>query len=120
MAALGAPLVRAPHHGPAHLRPGGDGTKAFPSYPYGTEIELLPHGAKIPGVDEVVATNKAIYDKFELGYPRPGTDDEFATAIHQRYAATWKTLARKLAAEGKNEQAEWAIGVARELGPQAD
>ena len=95
-------------------------TKAFPSYPYGTEIELLPHGAKIPGVDEVVATNKAIYDKFELGYPRPGTDDEFATAIHQRYAATWKTLARKLAAEGKNEQAEWAIGVARELGPQAD
>lgn len=92
--------------------------KAFPSYPYGTLMEVLPRGATVPSLDEIVARNKAIYERFEFGYARPGGDDEFATAIHYRYAATWKLLARKLAAAGKAAEAQGAAEIARELGPQ--
>lgn len=93
-------------------------TRAFPTYPYGTVIEVLPHGAPVPATAEVVARNKALYEAFELGYPRPGPDDEFATAVHYRYASTWNLLARKLAGEGKRDEAAWAASIARELGPE--
>lgn len=95
-------------------------TRAFPSYPYGTVLEVLPHGAKVPPVEEVVALNKTIFEGFQLGYARPGSDDEFATAIHYRYASTWNLLGRKLAGEGKREAAESAFAIAKELGPEAE
>ncbi len=98
----------------------GELMKAFPSYPWGTLLEVLPHGAKVPPIDEVVAINKSIFEAFELGYPRPGDDDEFATAIHHRYAATWNLLGRKLAQDGKRAASEAAFAIARELGPRSD
>lgn len=91
---------------------------AFSTYPYGTVMKVLPRGGTAPSIEEIVAENKAIYERFELGYPRPGPDDEFATAIHLRYAGTWKTLARKLESAGLRSEAAWAWEAARAVGPQ--
>ena len=90
----------------------------FTTYPYGTVMKVLPIGAPTPPIDVVVAENKALYARFELGYPLPGTDDEYATAIHHRYAGTWLTLGKKLAEAGKREDAAWALEAARAIGPQ--
>jgi hypothetical protein len=90
----------------------------FTTYPYGTVMKVLPRGTPTPPIDQVVAENREIYGKFELGYALPGTDDEFATAIHLRYAATWKTLGRKLEALGRRDDAAWAFEAARAVGPQ--
>lgn len=91
---------------------------AFPTYPFGTVMKVQPRGTRVPPIDAVVEENKAIYARFQLGYPPPGPDDEFATAIHHRYAATWMTLGRKLEAAGKAEAARWAFEVARSIGPK--
>ncbi|HLL25544.1 MAG TPA: hypothetical protein VK427_25580, partial [Kofleriaceae bacterium] len=93
---------------------------SFPTYPYGPLMRVLPRGAKLPSLDEVVAENKAIYGKYELGYALPGGDDEFATVIHHRYASPWNVLGRKLLAAGKREDAAWAFEVAKTIGPQPD
>ena len=90
----------------------------FPTYPYGILIRVLPHGVKPPSVSEVFELNRAIYAKFELDYPRPGPDDEYPTEVHRRYAATWDVLARALRAVGKDDDADWALEAAREIGPQ--
>lgn len=90
----------------------------FTTYPYGTLMKVLPRGAPTPPIDAIIDENKAIYAKFELGYPLPGTDDEFATAIHYRYAGTWTTLGRKAEQLGKPELAAWAYEAARMIGPQ--
>ena len=90
----------------------------FTTYPYGTVMKVLPRGAPTPPIDEIVAENKAVYACFQLGYPLPGTDDEFATAIHHRYAGTWLTLGRKLEQAGKRAEAAWAFEAARAIGPQ--
>jgi hypothetical protein len=90
---------------------------AFPSYPYGILIRVLPHGEKPPSIGEVLELNRAIYAKFELDYPRPGPDDEYPTEVHRRYAATWTVLAQALRAAGKEDDADWALEAAREIGP---
>lgn len=92
--------------------------KTHPNYPFGPVIRVLPRDTKPPPIDEVVALNEAIYERFKLSYARPGTDDEFATAFHHRYAATWKMLARTLEGVGKHEEAARAAAIAREIGPQ--
>jgi hypothetical protein len=92
--------------------------ETFTTYPYGTVMKVLPRGTPTPPIAAVVAENKAIYEKFELGYPLPGTDDEFATAIHHRYADTWLTLGRKLEQHGMRDDAQWAYAAARTIGPQ--
>jgi Protein of unknown function (DUF2723) len=90
---------------------------AFPTYPFGILIRVLPRGEKPPSVGEVFELNQAIYAKFELDYPRPGPDDEYPTEVHRRYAATWTVLAQALRASGKDDDAEWALEAAREIGP---
>jgi len=90
----------------------------FTTYPFGTVMKVLPRGAPTPPIDDVIAENKALYATFELGYPLPGPDDEFATAIHHRYAGTWLTLGRKLEQAGRRADATWAYGIARAIGPQ--
>ena len=90
---------------------------AFPTYPYGILIRVLPHGEKPPSLGEVLELNRSIYAKFELDYPRPGPDDEYPTEVHKRYAATWTILAQALRAAGKDDDADWALEAAREIGP---
>ncbi|HEU0033786.1 MAG TPA: DUF2723 domain-containing protein [Kofleriaceae bacterium] len=93
---------------------------SFPSYPYGLLVRLLPKGAPAPTLPEVVELNRAIYAAFDLDYPRPGPDDDYATIAHKRYAATWVTLAEALRAAGDEQGAQDAIAVARQLYPSAE
>jgi hypothetical protein len=119
----GPPLARAIEHLLATGHPvfveksRADIIGTFPTYPYGTWMKVLPRGTSVPSVEQVVAENKDIYSHFELGYPRPGGDDEFATAIHHRYAATWKTLSRKAEQLGNHELAAAAAELADQIGP---
>jgi hypothetical protein len=92
-------------------------TRAFPTYPYGPLVKVLPRGASPPSIDDVVAENRAIYAAFDLSYPRPGWDDEWATVAHQRYAASWASIARVLAAAGRPEDAKAADDLAHAIGP---
>jgi hypothetical protein len=90
----------------------------FPHHPYGILVRLLPPGTPAPTLDDVVAINKAVYAAFTFGYELPGTDDEWPTAVHLRYAATWQRLGRALDAAGERDEAAWAFGAARAIGPQ--
>ncbi len=89
----------------------------LPGYQLGTLIKVLPRGTPIPPLAAVLAENKQVFERFQLGYPRPGDDDEFATAIHLRYESAWLLLGRKLEAAGLREDAAFARAVAGELGP---
>lgn len=91
---------------------------ALPTRPYGLVVEVLPRGARAPGLDEVVAQNRALYAAYVLDYPRPGGDDEYAAVIHRRYAATWELLARALAGAGRRDDAAAAHATARALAPE--
>jgi hypothetical protein len=90
----------------------------FPNYPYGILVRLLPPGTPVPALDDVVAINQAVYAHFTFGYELPGLHDEWPTAIHLRYAATWQTIGRALEAAGEHAQAAWAFNAARAIGPQ--
>ncbi|HTR49888.1 MAG TPA: DUF2723 domain-containing protein [Kofleriaceae bacterium] len=91
--------------------------QAFPSYPYGTLMRVLPRSSAPPSLDEVVAINRDLYGKLELDYPRPGPDDEWPATIHVRYAYTWRLLARVLAKAGRRDDAARALELAREIEP---
>jgi len=90
---------------------------AFPSYPYGVLVRVLPHGATAPTLEDVVAENRRLYEAFDLDEPRPGPRDEFATRMYARYAQTWQVLARALAQAGKRDDAAQALETARQLAP---
>ena len=90
----------------------------FPHYPYGILVRLLPPGTRPPSLHDVVEINRRVYAAFTFGYELPGTDDEWPTAVHLRYAATWETLGRALEAAGEHDDAAWAFGAARAIGPQ--
>ena len=122
-----APIVRVVEYLLAHDRPvfiarARDAVSEtllgeLPGYQLGTLIKVLPRGTPIPPLSTVLAENKQAFERFQLGYPRPGDDDEFATAIHLRYESAWQLLARKLEAAGLREDAAFARAVAAELGP---
>jgi len=92
--------------------------RSFPHYPYGIFYRVLPRDAKPPPIEEVFATNKDILSRYELSYARPGTNDRWPTAVHMKYAWTWRVLARSLERAGRDEDAAWALAAAREIGPQ--
>lgn len=89
----------------------------FPNYLYGLVVRLAPRDAKAPTVDEVFELNKQIYAGYKLDYEYPGSDDEWATVIHERYARMWQRLAMMLDAAGKREDAEFARATARRVAP---
>ncbi|MGE5181628.1 MAG: protein O-mannosyl-transferase family [Acidobacteriota bacterium] len=91
--------------------------RAFPTYPFGPLVRVLPRGVPVPPVDDVVAQNRAIYAAFDLAYPRPSRDDEWAALVHDRYAATWRAIAGALDAAGRTDDAAAARELARALEP---
>lgn len=93
------------------------GLEAFPKYPYGILIRVLPQGSARPSIDEVVALNRELFARFDLAYSAPGPDDEFATWMHNNYARVWRTLGQALAANGNEAAATEAFAVARQLAP---
>ncbi|TMQ03718.1 MAG: DUF2723 domain-containing protein [Deltaproteobacteria bacterium] len=96
----------------------GNVLKALPSYPYGTLFRVLPRGQARPSLDEVAAQNRDWFAALDLDYPRPGPDDEYPTAIHDSYAATWRIVADGFATAGRRDDAASAAAVARELAPR--
>jgi hypothetical protein len=90
---------------------------AFPNYPYGILVRVLPRGEHPPPLAEVVAENRKLYEGFDLRYPRPSRADEIPAAIHGRYAATWKVLAHALDDTGHAAEAAAARELAAQLEP---
>lgn len=96
----------------------GNVLTALPSYPYGTLFRVLPRGQARPSLDEVAALNRDWFAALDLDYPRPGPGDEYPTAIHEGYAATWRILADGFAGLGRPDDAASAAQLVRELGPR--
>jgi hypothetical protein len=91
---------------------------ALPSYPVGILRRVLPRGARLPALGDVVEWQRAAFERFDLDYPRPEAGDDFAAAAHTRYVAAWVDLARALDAAGAHEQAAMAVELARQLAPE--
>lgn len=93
---------------------------AIPSHPHGTVIRLMPPGEKPPPLGDVVTLNRRLYEAYDLAYPRPSTEDDYAAVAHKRYAATWIILAKALQAAGDEQGAADAAELARQLAPSRD
>ena len=89
----------------------------FASYPYGILIRIVPLGEHAPSLAEVVELNRKLFAAFDLDYPRPGHDDDWAAVMHRRYAFTWASIANALDAAGDHQGADAARDVARQLQP---
>ncbi|HSS01430.1 MAG TPA: hypothetical protein VLM79_30430, partial [Kofleriaceae bacterium] len=93
---------------------------AFPSYPLGVLVRVLPPTMRPPAPGEVAAMNQEVYRRFALDYASPGPDDGYATVAHHRYAATWAAIARLLDRAGDRDAALSAFELTRQLQPRAD
>lgn len=91
--------------------------KTFPTYPYGVLLRVLPMGAARPPIEEVFATNRALYDTFDLAYPVPDRDADYAAHMNARYARIWRIISRALAAANRGPDAEVAAELATRLSP---
>jgi hypothetical protein len=94
-----------------------DVIESFPTYPHGVLMHVLAPGTALPSVHEVFELNERLFAEFTLDYPRPGPDDEFATEVHRRYAATWEMIGTMLERSGDRELAQRANEHARALAP---
>lgn len=118
-APLGDALVRTGR--PVFVDPGLTQLRAaFPGYPFGVVHRVLPRGSAPPSPSDVAAINRELYRGFDLDYPRPGRDDDFAAVAHRRYAASWAAIAGLLEAAGDHAGARDAVDVARSLQPTQD
>ncbi|MGE0872505.1 MAG: DUF2723 domain-containing protein [Kofleriaceae bacterium] len=88
------------------------------TYPHGIVHRVVARDDKPPPLGEVVERNKQLFASFELGYPFPGIDDEWATEVHHRYANTWYLLERALLGARDLANAQAAADIARQVGPQ--
>jgi hypothetical protein len=96
----------------------GNVLTTLPSYPYGTLFRVLPRGQARPSLDAIAALNRDWFAALDLGYPRPGRDDEYPAVIHEGYAATWQIVAEGFASLGRADDAANAAQLVRELGPR--
>ncbi|HEY0193891.1 MAG TPA: DUF2723 domain-containing protein [Kofleriaceae bacterium] len=91
---------------------------AYPSYPVGVMLRVLPAGAPLPSAAEIAALDRDVFRAFDLDYPRPTPDDEYAALAHHRYAAAWAAIARRLDASGDRAAAKDAFDLTRALQPE--
>jgi len=92
--------------------------KSFPIYPYGILFRILPHGERPPPIEDVFALNRAMFEGFDLGYPIPGPDDEYATELHKLYARVWTMIAQGLGVAGHRDEQAIAKAFAMALSPR--
>lgn len=90
----------------------------LPTYPLGTLFRVVPTGAPLPPLDEVLAENRAALASFDFAYPVPGPDDGYPTGVQGRYVAAWSILAHQLARAGRGEDAQQAAAVVDALSPR--
>lgn len=93
---------------------------AFPSYPLGVLVRVVPVGASLPAASEVAAINRDLYRAYDLDYRYPDLDDGYAAVAHHRYAASWASIARLLDRSGDREGARDAFEVTKQLRPRAN
>lgn len=91
--------------------------QTFESYPYGVVFRVLPPGTHPPGLDDILAINRDLFARFDLGYAKPDERAVYAAEVHHRYARTWNILARALADAGRHEEARAASELMRDLMP---
>jgi len=91
----------------------------LPHYRWFILFRVLPRDQPVPSLDEVIAINKAVYEKLVIDYERPGSDDEWPTVIHNRYARTWRALGGELEAAGRHDEARAALELSRAVGPRS-
>lgn len=91
--------------------------QTFDSYPHGVLFRVLPPGTAKPNLDEIIAINRDLFAKFDIGYARPSWDAEYAAEMHLRYARTWDILARALVEVGRKDDARAAREIMRDLLP---
>lgn len=92
--------------------------KSFPSYPYGIVFRVLGREERLPESTVVFELNRSLFEGFDLGYPIPGHDDEYATELHMQYARAWSMIAQRLAATGHREQQAIANAFEAALAPR--
>ena len=90
---------------------------ALPSQPLGVLVRVLPRGARVPSLGEVVELQREVYAAFDFDYPRPTRDDDFGSVAHVRYAQPWQLLATQLLAAGDRAGAVAAHELAEQLAP---
>lgn len=90
---------------------------AHPSYPFGLLVRIVPSGTVPPTPSEVLLLNRDLYRSFDLDYPHPRRDDDFAAVAHRRYTAAWAAISNLLDATGDRDGARDAYDVARSLQP---
>jgi hypothetical protein len=95
-----------------------DVLSVLPSYPYGVLDRVLPRGASVPSLADVIAIDREVYARFDLDDVHPDADDDFAAVAHLRYAATWRRLAKALAGAGDPAGAAQLTELARDLAPR--
>ena len=90
---------------------------ALPGYPYGTLMRVLPAGQAPLDPHAAADLNRALFAKFDLDYPRPSADDDYAAVAHRRYTKTWAMLSTALDQSGDPVGARAAYEVAEQLQP---
>ena len=96
----------------------GNVLAAYPHYPYGIVRRILPVGTPAPAASEIAAMNKKLFAAFDLDYPWPGPNDEYAALAHYRYAGVWSAVARLLASAGDRAGAQDAMELSAQLTPR--
>ena len=90
---------------------------AFTHYPSGVFFRVLPHGQSVPSIHDVIAENRALYEKFDLG-ARADRGDDYAAVAFQRYVFFWRSLAAAADATGDRDDAAFAHAMVDELTPR--
>ncbi len=86
--------------------------------PLGFLRRVVPAGTAPPALDAVLADNRAWFERLDLDYPAPRTDDDWPAVIHAEYFETWAQLTVMLRAAGRSAEAAVAQARARELAPR--
>jgi hypothetical protein len=84
--------------------------RAYASYPFGIVFRVVPPGEVPPSVEQVLAINKQVFERYQLGYATPELGE-----LHPYYARTWRLLAEALGAAGRREDQAFALTMAKAL-----
>jgi hypothetical protein len=71
--------------------------QTFETYPHGVLFRVLPPGEHKPDLYEILRINRDLFAEFDLAYPRPSRNAEYAAEMHLALRAHVGTfLARAL------------------------
>jgi hypothetical protein len=89
----------------------------FALVPRGNALEVLPHGASPPSLDDVVRENVALAARMRLPSDPPDRVGPWGRLVYRTYARPWRELAAALAAAGRDADAARMLAIAEKLDP---